>query len=1268
MTGVHHSSETPSADEALISPGSEVDQFRVTRLIGRGAMGQVYLARDAQLGRRVALKVVGPRYLDSERARERFLEEARTTARFNHPHIVTLYSVGQIGDRPFLAMEYLEGQTLRQRIAEDRSGLDPMRVGLALTRALAEAHEHEVIHRDLKPDNVIIPGDGRLRVLDFGLAQPTSDEDDDDSGCRPKRRLEGTPAYMAPEQWRAGEVIPASDLWALGAILYEIATGRRPLQDHEETIQTLALRACDDAPVPDHPELSRLAEERRALILDCLAKDPAARPTAREVAERIEAILDRKPSLPDDETNPFPGLLPFQESQAPLFFGRNHELDAFIERLRTDSILPVVGPSGAGKSSFVRAGVIPRLRESDRWVVIALRPGRRPFAAAASALVKLQGVLSTAPGETLDVDVSWLDDGPGPLDEGEPRGDAAPFDRLSRISDLPADAALLAQKLEEQPGRLGRQLRRLAESLETKMLIFVDQLEELFTLCRDADEIAAFLSVLTSSADDPLDPVRLVFTLREDFLGRLYELLPAPEALGRLTIMTSPGPEALEQTLTRPLAAMGYDCDPSDLPRRMVEAVQGEDASLPLLGFAARELWERRDRQRRRLTLEQYEAIGGVSGALAAHADGVLASLTPSQLAAVRSILLGLVTPEETRRVVPLADLPRGSSPEGREVLARLIEARLVVIRRSLSPEGETAELELVHESLIHVWIRLARWIADSHEELAFVDRLTRAAELWDKGGRQPEVLWQGRPLHDALDAAERIEELPVTAQAFVDAARQRDRRAARRRLAIVATILTLSAVVALGSLLGAWALAGKEREAQRQRQRAELQSAEALLEGARSAFLRDDMVRSRAMLRASLERALSPRGRALWWQLEREPLRWQRRLRGDVDALAFSPDSASLAAVCHSPSISLIPADGSTPRTLRGHRVAPHAVRFSSDGRWLLSTGRDDQLLAWDLHADGATPATRLADVGTALALTPDDALAAVGRQDGRVRLLTLDLPAARLGGDLAPEEERAAAVNVLDISADGRLLAAGHADGRVRLWDLSRRELIREIQAHDDPLYSVAFHPSGLLATSAADSSVKIWRLGPEPQVQAEVEELLRFPAGIRQIRFGRGGAIMAAASVSGTVFLRDLEAGRELGRLDHDGERVFALDFDPEGRRLVTGTSDALVRLWEVDRALTSPRDRGHSGAVLGLAFSPDGNGSPRPAPTNLSGSGRSTPVRRSPPSSPTRPPGSPPRPSSTRGRGWSAPAPTARSPNGTWPPTADSVVTPGRSGPI
>jgi serine/threonine protein kinase len=228
-----------------------VDHFKVMRLLGRGGMAEVYLARDTKLGRKVALKMVRPQDLGSQQALKRFLLEGRATAKFNHPHIVSIYFVGEHHGIPYVALEYLEGQNLRARCSEQRPSLmESLRTGAAVAEALAEAHRHGVLHRDLKPENILVPNDGRVRVLDFGLAKMVgpagrTEQTAAGAGAADRTKTEilldvdeagtfcGSPPYMAPEQWRGKECTPATDLWALGVVMFELVSGVRPYRDRD---------------------------------------------------------------------------------------------------------------------------------------------------------------------------------------------------------------------------------------------------------------------------------------------------------------------------------------------------------------------------------------------------------------------------------------------------------------------------------------------------------------------------------------------------------------------------------------------------------------------------------------------------------------------------------------------------------------------------------------------------------------------------------------------------------------------------------------------------------------------------------------------------------------------------------------------------------------------------------------------------------------------------------------------------------------------------
>jgi TolB-like protein/tetratricopeptide (TPR) repeat protein len=258
---------------ARLQPGTRIGQYEVIERLGSGGMGEVYRAHDTKLDRFVALKIVG----DSERGRtaDRVLREARAASALNHPNICTLYEAGEFEGRPYLAMEYIAGQPLSSLIPSDgfKPG-DVVKYGVQVADGLAHAHEHGVIHRDLKAANVVVTPQGRAKVLDFGVARRLTAVD---VGVRTGTLTEagtmsGTLAYIAPERLRDQPADARSDIWALGVLLYEMASGRRPFTG-DTTFEVSSAILKDPPP----PLAAKVPAQLRAVILKCLEREPARR-------------------------------------------------------------------------------------------------------------------------------------------------------------------------------------------------------------------------------------------------------------------------------------------------------------------------------------------------------------------------------------------------------------------------------------------------------------------------------------------------------------------------------------------------------------------------------------------------------------------------------------------------------------------------------------------------------------------------------------------------------------------------------------------------------------------------------------------------------------------------------------------------------------------------------------------------------------------------------------------------------------------------------
>ncbi len=260
--------------------GRTLSHYRIVEKIGAGGMGEVYRARDQHLGRDVAIKVLPPGTLGDEHARKRFRKEAQALSKLNHPHIATVFDFDTQDGVDFLVMELVEGVTLSDKLAAGAlSEKEITRLGGQVAEALEEAHERGVVHRDLKPGNVMVTPKGQVKVLDFGLAKLVRPEVA--SATAPTESftetqgVAGTLPYMAPEQLRGEQVDARTDIWALGAVLYEMATGQRPFR--EELAPRLTEAILHQAPKAPSEVKRRISLGLESIILKALDKDPGRR-------------------------------------------------------------------------------------------------------------------------------------------------------------------------------------------------------------------------------------------------------------------------------------------------------------------------------------------------------------------------------------------------------------------------------------------------------------------------------------------------------------------------------------------------------------------------------------------------------------------------------------------------------------------------------------------------------------------------------------------------------------------------------------------------------------------------------------------------------------------------------------------------------------------------------------------------------------------------------------------------------------------------------
>lgn len=361
--------------ETTLRDGQQIGRFRVERLLGRGGMGEVYLAFDLDASTPRALKLVPPEYVLASDSRSRLLREARLAQELQHPNIVRIFGLGSADGFDFIVMEYVDGETLEQRL--EKGPLDlrtTCRVGVGVSAALAAAHAIGLIHRDIKPSNLMFDVQGRVKVLDFGLARRLPPANVAQAGgpdtltkLTRTGTIVGTAAYMSPEQSRGEPLDGRSDLFSLGSVLYEMATGRPPFRG-ESALEVMHEIAIVD-PLPAgliRPELPRAFDE---VVSRALAKDPLGRfQSASEMGVALEGVRDEAP-------RPARGARPSVTSHLPSaptsFIGRAMERAELRSLLASQRILTITGPGGSGKTRLAVqvAGELSEAFPDGAWFV-----------------------------------------------------------------------------------------------------------------------------------------------------------------------------------------------------------------------------------------------------------------------------------------------------------------------------------------------------------------------------------------------------------------------------------------------------------------------------------------------------------------------------------------------------------------------------------------------------------------------------------------------------------------------------------------------------------------------------------------------------------------------------------------------------------------------------------------------------------------------------------------------------------------------------------
>jgi WD40 repeat protein/serine/threonine protein kinase len=1217
--------------------GQTIKGYELRKKIGEGGFGQVYLAYQPLLKREVAVKVILERYVNNPEFIRRFEAEAQLISHLEHMHIVPLYDFWREPSGAFLVMRYLRGGSLRDLLKKGHWPIhDAARVVMQLGSALALAHRNGVIHRDVKPDNILLDEERNVYLVDFGIAKDLQQISDYAAEfALAEQQMDGfigSPNYISPEQIMNKDVGPHTDIYNLGLVIYELVTGKMPFQGFP--LSTIVSKHLMESLPHIHEDRPELPEEINHVILKATEKNPANRYVdAIELAAEFRKAIamttpellseldhrtllafefERATALPDvitdglEPENPYKGLRAFQESDADDFFGRERLIDKLLHRFREDNLsgqfLALIGPSGSGKSSIMKAGLVPKLRQgvvagSDTWFIVEMIPGAYPMEELEAALLRIA---------------------------------------------INPPASLLQQMNEDERG-VARAIKRILPAEGGEVLLVIDQFEEIFTQVEDEQARRHFLSAIAAAVKDTNCRLRVLLTLRADFYDRPLLYPEFGQLISEQSVTVLPlSTEELTRAIVEPAEKNNLLLH-HDLIARIVADVGEQPGALPLLQYALTELFERRDH--RRLTLQAYQDIGGVTGALARRADELYSAMNETQQAAVRQVFLRLVTlgegNEDTRRRARLDELLSLQIDDAtvQHVLDAYGKYRLLTFDRD--PVTRTPTVEIAHEALIRQWKQFRLWLDENREGLRLQRRLSSATTEWKNANYDASFLATGTRLTQFEDWLRQTEIILADAEReyYEASLKERSRQEVLRQEQQVRELQLrqrarnflygLIAVMGIATLIGfglsAFAF-NQQTLAEQQREVAEANAAsatfaqgEALLQSdnaatqAAIAQINESEARMLAFasgsqlalannnvdlaillaLRANEGGSTTIDSRRVLAEAAYAPgTRWVMDDQTErIEAVDYSPDGQTVLAAGRDAMIRLLDADtGAVIQSLAGHRDWVWDVNFDATGTRAVSASSDGTVILWDVATGEILHTLTGHDAAVrAAAISADGTKIFSGSEDRTV--IVWD---ATSGDVVSQSTDIGSVILDVDMSPSGFTALSAQVDGSIIWWNLTSLQpiqiLTQEQGGHTDEVWAVQYMPDELGFVSASeDGTLLRWSF----ETQAPISTYTGHNARVTSLDISADGTRIVSGSEDNSIILWDTETTAVLHRFFGHTFLVYSVALSPDARHVLSGSWDATVRLWDTYSGAEIINDRSsHTSTVTSVAFSPDG----------------------------------------------------------------------------
>lgn len=1176
--------------------------YKDLELIGGGGFGTVYRARQTSINREIAIKIIKSEHANKPEFIRRFESEAQLVARLEHPHIVPLYDYWRDTSGAYLVMRYLKGGSVHDELQKGAYELTSIATLLdQIASALDFAHRQQVIHRDIKPGNILLDEDGNAYLGDFGIAKDLTVQD---SHTNPDA-LVGSLDYISPEQARSEPVTGRTDIYSLGVVLFELLTGDHPFK---ETSRVERLYKHINDPLPEIDNLpDDKSEQLNIVVQTATQKDPAKR--YPDVLSMALAFRDAIGETVTEELRVIEQLtlreheilsllatgISNQDIADSLFvtksnvrwhlrniykkLGVNNRVQAIIRArelnlITTDAIselLPVDAPTLIGDASsislpepenpykglrafqmadahdfFGRDDLVDKLltRMADKERDARFLAVVGPSGSGKSSLVRA-GLIPALRKGKLPGSEKWftvdLIPGEFPLDELE-----------IALKQL---AANQAPNLREQLERDERGLVRVAELIlpqdGRQLVVFIDQFEEVFTRVEDETARQHFLDLLRVASRDKRSRVRVIITLRADYYDRPLHYPQFGEMLhNRMDTILPLSAKGLERAISGPADRVGVTFE-AGLVAQIVSEMNYQAGALPLLQYALTELFDRR--QERELTHEAYREIGGAVGALANRADELFLAMTPDSQELTRQIFLRLVTlgegTEDTRRRTAFEELLSLSvTPDiVEEIIDTYADYRLLTLDHNEQTRQPT--VEVAHEAILREWERLREWLNDSRDDIRQERTLARAADEWDSHNRDAGYLLIDSRLTEFEDWSEQTDmRLTPAAKSFIQASiKEREishaieiqrKKVLRYMRYGIASILTIATIISIALSVVA---ISNERQAVAAREASDYNAEQARqlaqVNGVYAALAQNDR-----------EFAIA--------------LGIEANLNDDPNPMAFQ----ALADAAYPPGL------------LRTLSTQYEGVDYNTSAN--LTITQDGSYLIHPFRTrDGESYVNGVA-------------------------IYNVNRSSPDYGEQLRVDSNYESSIVSLTLRPDEQYFIAKEEQGRVTIRDFETFEIVYTFEELFNPDSFAPtvfyFNPDGTHAISNdSEMGVYVWDVDLNSATLGQVlaHYTGHHQAPVLQATYNHAGTRIVSSGFDGLLFMYDAETGDVIHTFDGHANPVWVGQFSPDDTRMVSAGFDGTLIIWNVDES--SPdfgqevhRISGHTNLVLQFAFGPDG----------------------------------------------------------------------------